>query len=81
MAAYRQVDDLQPLTACTPRSASSPMLGIEYEKPLHLPFVTVFNFFLFRLSCLRCSLRSNVVTVVTHCSVQDGTKKSVHWPL
>jgi len=41
MAAYRRVDDLTVtcrLTACTPRSAPGPTLGIEYGKPLPLPF-------------------------------------------
>jgi len=41
MAAYRRVDDLTVtcrLTACTPGSAPGPELGIEYGKPLPLPF-------------------------------------------
>ena len=41
MAAYRRVDDLTVacrLTACTPGSAPGPTLGIEYGKPLPLPF-------------------------------------------
>jgi len=41
MAAYRLVDDLTVicrLTACTPGSAPGPTLGIEYGKPLPLPF-------------------------------------------
>jgi len=41
MAAYRRVDDLMVtcrLTACTPGSALGPTLGIEYGKPLPLPF-------------------------------------------
>ena len=41
MAAYRRVDDLTitcRLTACTPGSAPGPTLGIEYGKPLPLPF-------------------------------------------
>jgi len=42
MAAYRRVDDLTVtcgLTACTPGSAPGPTLGIEYGKPLPLPFL------------------------------------------
>jgi len=41
MAAYRRVDDLTltcRLTACTPGSAPGPTLGVEYGKPLPLPF-------------------------------------------
>jgi len=41
MAAYRRVDDLTVtcrLTACTPGSAPGPTLGVEYGKPLRLPF-------------------------------------------
>ena len=42
MAAYRRVDDLLTvtcrLTACTPGSAPGPTLGVEYGKPLPLPF-------------------------------------------
>ena len=41
MAAYRQVDDLTVtcrLAACTSGSAPGPTLGIEYGKPLPLPF-------------------------------------------
>jgi len=43
MAAYRRVDDLRScrLTACTPGSAPGPTLGIEYGKPLPLPFCWV----------------------------------------
>jgi len=43
MAAYHRVDDLTVtcrLTACTPGSAPGPTLGIEYGKPLPLPFIT-----------------------------------------
>jgi len=42
MAAYRRVDDLTVtcrLTACTPGSTPGPTLGIEYGKPLSLPFL------------------------------------------
>ena len=42
MAAYRRVHDLAVacrLTACTPGSAPGPTLGIEYGKPLPLPFL------------------------------------------
>jgi len=53
MAAYRWVDDLLTvtcrLTACTPGSSPGPTLGIEYGKPLSLPFYP-------RLHCLRCLL-------------------------
>jgi len=41
MAAYRRVDDLTVtcrLTACTSGSAPGPTLGIEYGKPLPLPY-------------------------------------------
>ena len=43
MAAYRRVDDLTVtcrLTACTPGSAPGPTLGVEYGKPLPLPFTS-----------------------------------------
>jgi len=46
MAAYRRVDDLTVtcrLTACTPGSAPGPTLGIEYGKPLPLPFYCIYN--------------------------------------
>jgi len=44
MAAYRRVDDCR-LTACTPGSAPGPTLGIEYGKPLPLPFYLVRSWF------------------------------------
>jgi len=37
MAAYRQVDGLVTLTACTPGSALGPTLGNEYGRALPLP--------------------------------------------
>jgi len=46
MAAYRRVDDLTVtcrLTACTPGSVPGPTLGIEYGKPLPLPFLHSHN--------------------------------------
>ena len=47
MAANRRVDDLTVtcrLTACTLGSAPGPTLGIEYGKPLPLPFSMSINF-------------------------------------
>ena len=44
MAAYRRVNDLTVtcrLTACTPGSAPGPTLGVEYGKPLPLPFYSL----------------------------------------
>jgi len=36
---YRRVDDLRSPAACTPGSVLGPTLGVEYAKPLNLPFL------------------------------------------
>jgi len=46
MAAYRRVDDLGHMTACTPGSATppAPTLGNEYGKPLPFYMIIIILF-------------------------------------
>jgi len=52
------------MTACTPGSASGPMLGIEYGKPLPLPFLSVLELgrtYFLRRVCSTVVRRNNLL--------------------